>query len=168
MSQRLALVTALAFAFLLVLPTDTIAQSSRRERKAAAQREAEKPRPVKGGELLEIARSYDETYNQILDYFKRNDYLIEVADREIGQIFTAFEITRDPKKKARQIGTRVLVTLFRENDSSTTVKVAVTTQTRIKRLMAEPWKDLQLDEEQSKSIAAEMKEHLEGATDRES
>lgn len=155
MSNTLGRAVALAAALALFLPAPGSA-FGRKERKAAALEESAKPRPVRGGEMFEAALAYEDAFQHILNYFKKNDYVIDEADGEIGQIFTGIEIAG----KRRQTGTRVQVTLIKEADTATTVKLAVTKQKRYKVLQTEPWSDPKLDPEESKDLATKLEAYL--------
>lgn len=145
------------FLFLWLWPPAAEGQS-RRERRAAAVAESAKPRAVAGGEQITVARSYDATYDAVLTHLKKNDHIIEQADRDIGQIFTGLEITGGWRQK----GTRWVVTLIKENEEETIVKVAVTQQKRYKALQTEPWSDPKLLPEESKTVAKALRKALVG------
>ena len=126
---------------------------SRHERKMAQIEESAKPKNVPGGIKFQVSKSYQDTYESALNWIKKADYTIELADKETGQIATAMTITGG----YRQTGTRLILTLIKESDSVTTVKVAVTQQKRSKLLQAEPWGDPKVNDDESQKIVDQLK-----------
>ena len=59
-----------------------------------------------------------------------------------------------------QTGTRIQITLIKQNVTETTVRVAVTNQKRKKALKAEPWSDPKVNDQRSANKAEELKAAL--------
>lgn len=100
------------------------------------------PVAVKGAPSFTIPTAYDVAFDTIVRTLKKADESIALADRETGMIATEITVTGG----YRQTGTRTIVTLIKESDSETTVKVAATKQTRYKALSIEPWSAPKLDD----------------------
>ena len=62
-----------------------------------------------------------------------------------------------------QTGTRVYVTLIKDTEKTTTVKVAVAEQKRKKLLQTEPWGDPKVNSEKSSKLADDIKAALNSA-----
>ena len=101
----------------------------------------------------------DRVFVVVLEYLKKQGYTIESADKNVGQIIT----TMDIKGGFTQTGTKVQVTLIRDNDTQTTVRVAVTTQRRVKGATEHPWRNIKIDPKESSRIAEELKTALKPA-----
>jgi hypothetical protein len=101
----------------------------------------------------------DKVFVAVLEYLKKQGYTIDSADKNVGQIITAMEI----KGGFTQIGTTVQVTLIRDSDTQTTVRVAVKTQRRVKGTREHPWRDIKIDPKESSRIAEELKTVLKTA-----
>jgi hypothetical protein len=112
---------------------------------------------IVGGIKISVAKPYDEIYEKTLNYLKKNDYAIESASKETGQIATQMTV----KGGYTQTGTRVYAILIKDSDSSTTVRVAVSEQKRKKLLQADPWSDAKVNEKESQRIADELKTSLQ-------
>jgi hypothetical protein len=101
----------------------------------------------------------DRVFVVVLEYLKKQGYTIDSADKNIGQITTAMDI----KGGFTQTGTTVQVTLIRDTDTQTTVRVAVKTQRRVKGSKEHPWRDIKIDPKESSRIAEELKTALKTA-----
>jgi hypothetical protein len=98
----------------------------------------------------------DRVFVAVLEYLKKHGYTIDSADKNVGQIITAMDI----KGGFTQTGTTVQVTLIRDSDTQTTVRVAVKTQRRVKGAREHPWRDIKIDPKESSRIAEELKAAL--------
>lgn len=101
----------------------------------------------------------DKVFSVVLDYLKKKGYTIDSADKNIGQISTAMDI----KGGFTQTGTTVQVTLIKDSDTQTTVRVVVKTQRRVKGAQEHPWRDIKIDPKESSRIAEELKTALKAA-----
>jgi hypothetical protein len=128
----------------------------RHEKREAKLEESAKPKSVAGGTTFEVDVAYDKAYDTILNYLKKQDYTIDSASKETGQIVTAIVV----KGGYSQTGTRVYVTLIKESETKTTIKVAVSEQKRKKLLQTEPWGDPKVNSERSSKLADEVKAAL--------
>jgi hypothetical protein len=99
---------------------------------------------------------YDKAYEAILNHLKRHEYTIDSANKETGQIVTAMTISGGYS----QTGTRVYVTLIKDSETSTTIRVAVSEQKRKKLLQTEPWGDAKVNSKKSTELADEIKSAL--------
>jgi hypothetical protein len=81
---------------------------------------------VPGGVSFQTNTPYDRAYEVALDAVKRAGYTIESASRESGQIKTELVIEHG----AVDIGRAVVVTVMKETDASTTVRVTAYKQGR--------------------------------------
>jgi len=115
------------------------------------------PQGVAGGVRMNVAKPYDETYEKTLNYLKRNEYAIESAYKETGQIVTEMTV----KGGYTQTGTRVYAIFIKETDSSTTIRVAVSEQKRKNLLQTEPWGDAKVNDKESQRIADGLKTTLQ-------
>jgi hypothetical protein len=92
---------------------------------------------------FKIEKPYGETYETVLKWVKENakladtsfliPYEAEVADKETGQISTTLGVSRnwDHLRNAPQRWLRrLIITLIKNDDSSTTVRVAITKRKR--------------------------------------
>jgi hypothetical protein len=118
--------------------------------------ESAKPKSVSGGVTFQVEMPYDKAYDGALNYLKRQDYAIDSARKETGQIVTAITIAGGYS----QTGTRVYVTLIKDSDTQTTIKVAVAEQKRKKLLQTEPWGDPKVNSEKSQKLADDLKASL--------
>jgi hypothetical protein len=143
--------------FIAILICSTSAQTivgqSRAEKKQAKLEESAKPKNVAGGVKFHVQKSYQDTYEALLNWVKRADYTIEGADKETGIITTAMTITGGYS----QTGTRLILTLIKDSDTATTVKVVVTEQKRKKLLATEPWSDPKVNDKETEKIADQVK-----------
>lgn len=128
----------------------------RHEKREAKLEESAKPRSITGGTTFQVDVGYDKAYDAVLNYLKKQDYTIDSASKETGQIITAMVV----KGGYSQTGTRVYVTLIKENETSTTIKVAVSEQKRKKLLQTEPWGDPKVNADRSSKLADEIKAAL--------
>ena len=117
-------------------------------RKEAAEKEA-KNKPVAGEVLLTVDRSYQETFDTIVNQLKKEGFTIEDANLVTGQITTPIEQT---KGGYSQKGERVSVTLIKENPTATTLKFVVAEFSRKKAFTAEPWEKPRPDEVKTKEL----------------
>jgi len=140
----------------VLLLTPTALGQSRRQRREARVAESAQIRNVPGGVTFQNPGPFNKTYDITLNHLKRQGYTIDSADKDVGQIITAMDI----KGGYSQTGTRIQVTLIKDSDTQTTVRVAVTQQKRKKLLQTEPWSDPKMDNEQSSRVAGEIKAAL--------
>ncbi len=131
--------------------------AGRSERKAEAVAESGKPVAVKGGISFPVNQAYDATFEAVVKTLQKADEAVAVADRETGMIATEITITGG----WRQTGTRTVVTLIKDSEKVTIVKVAVTTQKRYKALQTEPWDDPVLSKEKTPVAAEALRKSLE-------
>ena len=144
------------FFFLATLTSNTYGQS-RSERKQQLIEESGKVKSVKGGgQVINVDLAYDDVYEKLLNFLKKKDETIELANRETGQIASAISIEGGWK----QTGTRAQFTLIKEAEKSTTVKVQMTEMQRYKALQVEPWDDPVLNKEKTIKLAEEVKVFL--------
>jgi hypothetical protein len=132
---------------------------SRSEQREARVEESAKVRNVSGGITFQTNNPYDKAYDTALNFLKRRDYTIDSASKETGQIVTAITV----KGGWKQTGTRVQITLIKDSETATTIKVAVTEQKRWKALQTEPWGDPKVNSKKSTQLAEEIKTALSEA-----
>ena len=147
---RLSLLAAMCL--FVALPANAQYHEKKEERLEASGA----PQAVSGGVKIQIAKSYEETYEKTLNYLKKSDYSIESADKDTGQIVTAMSI----KGGYTQTGTRVHAIFIKDSDTVTTVRIVVTDQKRKKLLQTEPWGDPKVNDSESQRIAGEVKAAL--------
>jgi|ERR1700730_728684 len=109
--------------------------------------------PDTGSATFTASLEVDKVFVTVLEYLKKQGYTIDSADKNIGQITTAMDI----KGGFTQTGTTVQVTLIRDTDTQTTVRVAVKTQRRVKGSKEHPWRDIKIDPKESSRIAESLK-----------
>ncbi len=137
---------------LVIMCTSALAQN-RTQRKQAKIEESAKAKNVAGGVKVEAQKSYQDAYEAMLNWVKRAAYTIDSADKETGVITTAMTITGGYS----QTGTRLMLTLIKDSDTATTVKVLVTEQKRKKLLATEPWSDPKVNDKETEKIADLLK-----------
>jgi hypothetical protein len=128
----------------------------RNERKVAAAEESAKPKAVAGGVTFQRNAEYDKTFEDLVNFLKKQGYEIDAADKHAGNIFTTMAITG----KWKQTGTRVTVTLIKDSNTATSVRVAVTEQKRYKAAQTEPWGEPKVNSQKSSEIANLIKSGL--------
>lgn len=148
--------TLLALLVLVVLTQSDLLSQSRRERRNARTAESAQPKNVSGGVTFQQQATFERAYEVILNHLKRKGYTIDSADKDVGQIITAMDI----KGGYSQTGTRIQITLIKDNDTETTVRVAVTNQKRKKALQVEPWSDPKVNDEESQKVADDVRAAL--------
>jgi len=121
----------------------------RHERKQAAIEESAKPKAVAGGITFQRTAPYDKTFEDVVNFLKKQGYEIDSADKDTGNIFTTMLITG----KWKQTGTRVSVTLIKDSDAATSLRVAVTEQKRYKAAQTEPWGEPKVNNDKTSEIA---------------
>ena len=155
--MRNLIISVLASFLILVLLCPGAFAQSRKEKKEQKLEESAKPKSAPGGVKFQVQKSYQDSYDALLNWAKRADYTIDKADKETGQIITAMAVTGGYS----QTGTRVFLTLIKDSESATTVKVAVSEQKRKKLLQTEPWSDPNVNEKESSSLADKVKAALQ-------
>ena len=106
-----------------------------------------------GSATFTASLEVDKVFVAVLEYLKKQGYTIDSADKNIGQITKAMDI----KGGFTQTGTTVQVTLIRDTDTQTAVRVAVKTQRRVKGSKEHPWRDIKIDPKESARIAEALK-----------
>jgi len=125
----------------------------------ARKKAAEKPQAIAGGVRFQVLQSFDEAYGKLVGWVNREDYTIDSAEtrKEIGQIVAAVAQT---KGGYTQSGSRLRITVIKDDETTSTIKVIVEDLTRKKLLAAEPWGDPKLNEEESQPVADKVKKAL--------
>ena len=126
------------------------------EKHVEATEDSGKPVALSGGQSFQVSKPYDATFEAVVTYLKKQNYMVESASKDAGQIATVMSITGG----WRQTGTRAQVTLIKESDTVTTVKVAVTEQYRYNALQVEPWGDPKVNDGSSAKLVTDMKTAL--------
>lgn len=121
--------------------------------------ESTKVKSMAGGVKFQVNSSYEKAYDTVVNFLKKQDYAIDSASKETGQVVTAMTITGSWK----QTGTRVQITFIKDNESATTIKIAVTEQKRYKALQVEPWGEAKVNSKKSEQLADEVKSALNTA-----
>ena len=131
------------------------AQGSKAKRDA---RTAESETP-KNGVTFQVERPFEKTYQATLDYLKRAGYAIDSEDKGVGQIMTTIDISGD----RTQTGKRLQISITKNSDTQTAVRVAVTTQKRKKASRPAPWSDPEVDNDESTKAADALKAAISAA-----
>ena len=150
LSVTLAAVVA-AFSLL----TAPVRASSHDEREAAIA-ESGKARSVPGAEKFTLEMPSDKVFAAIVTALQKADYEIADANKDGGFISTALVVTGG----WRQTGTRVVVTVIRDSDTASIVKVVVTEQKRYKAIQTEPWSEPTAHAAKTKELAALLRTTL--------
>ena len=138
------------------LPAVSSAQSGR-DRINRARYGSEQPVEVPGGQSFVVQVPIDRAFDLVLNGLKRDGSAIDEADRVIGRIVTGLTVTGG----WTQTGRRVVVVFIKDTPTQTTVRVAVTLQTRHQLMgAAKPWSTPKLDGAESISAAAKIKDLL--------
>ena len=145
-------ITAMAIiASTLIVPP--MAAQGRHERKAQEAADSAAPKNVPGGVTFQNPNPFEKTFDVVVNELKREGHLIDRADKDAGQIITGMEIAGGYS----QTGTRIVVTLIKDNDDQTSIRVVVTKQKRKKLLQTEPWGDPKADDQESQRAADSIK-----------
>ena len=112
-----------------------------------------------GGTSIELAASYDVAYSTLIDYLNKGGATVEDANKEIGHVATALEISGG----YHQTGKRMTFTILKTAPEKTTIRVAVTTQKRYKALSTDSWSDPKVDDKASSEYADKLKSDLSAA-----
>ena len=153
--RKHSIIMVSALAAISVLQISSFAQG-RHEKREQKIEESTKAKGVSGGVTFQTELPYDKAYDAVLTYLKRQENTIDSASKETGQIVTAMTI----KGGYSQTGTRVYVTLIKDNENSTTLRVAVSEQKRKKLVQTEPWGDPKVNTEKSQKLADGIKAAL--------
>jgi hypothetical protein len=129
------------------------------ERDAQKVAESGQVQSVSGGTTFEVAGAYDNVFDAIVNNLKRNGLTLDSASRDAGQIATAMEITGGWK----QTGKRTIISIMKDSADKTSVRVAISVQTRYKGLQTEPWGDAKVDSKASAASAAKIQSDLASA-----
>jgi len=113
------------------------------------------PLIVSGGSLMSIPKTYNDTWDAVVAYLKKEGQAVEVANSQSGEIITMMTTSGG----RTQTGRRVQIALLKQGDW-TTVRVAVTVQTR--KGASDSWSEPRVDERQSQRAADELKRVLGG------
>lgn len=133
-----------------------IAAAQRHERHEQANKESQQISSVSEGSSFQTSRSEDEAFQLIINYLKRSGETIENASKDAGEIATALSI----KGGWHQTGTRTQISLIRDSETTTTVRVAVTEQKRFKALQTEPWGSPKVNTSKSAEYAERLQKEL--------
>jgi hypothetical protein len=129
------------------------------ERDAQKVAESGQVQSVSGGTTFEAAGSYDSVFDAIVNNLKRSGLTLDSVSRDAGQIATAMEITGGWK----QTGKRTIISIIKDSVDKTSVRVAISVQTRYKGLQTEPWGDAKVDNKASAASAQKIQAELQSA-----
>ncbi len=129
------------------------ATGQRHERKAKEAADSAAPQNIAGGITFQSPVPIDKTFEVVTNELKREGHTLDRADKDAGQIITTMEISGGYS----QTGTRIVVTLIKDSDSQTSLRVVVTKQKRKKLLQTEPWGGAKADNEESQKVAGALK-----------
>ena len=122
----------------------------------ARKKESEKPKAITGAVELQVTKSFDQAFEKTVNWVNKNDFQIDPENtrKEIGQITTTIVQVDGGYSQA---GTRLRVTVIKEDDNNTTLKVLVEKLSRKKLFGAEPWSNPKVDLEQTQKVVDQMK-----------
>jgi len=129
------------------------------ERDAQKVAESGQVQSVSGGTTFEVAGSYDSVFDALVNNLKRSGLTLDSVSKDAGQIATAMEITGGWK----QTGKRTIISIMKDSADKTSVRVAISVQTRYKGLQTEPWGDAKVDSKASAASAAKVQSDLAAA-----
>ena len=144
------LASALAAASLSVEPVHAQFQ----QRKQGEVEQSAQATSTAVGVAFQASLSYERCFDVVNNFLKRTGHEIETANKDGGSIVTAMEITG----RYTQTGTRIRVTMIKDSNTQTSVRVAVTTQKRKKLLATEAWSNPKVDDSHTSKIAADLEE----------
>ncbi len=144
-------VFAVAFA-LLTVP----ARAGFHDNRETAIAESGKAQSVPGAEKFTIEMPTDKAFSAVVTALQKADYEIADANKDGGLISTAIVVTGG----WRQTGTRAVLTIIRDSDSTSIVKVVVTEQKRYKALQTEPWGEPKANAEKTTALATALRTAL--------
>jgi len=149
----------LLMCLLLIVFIPAVVFAGFKEKKEQKLADSAEIKNVSGGVTFQSQVAINSAYDIVLNHLKRQGLTIDSADKEVGQIVTAMDITGGYS----QTGKRVYVTFIKDNDTQTTLRVAVSEQKRKKLLSVEPWGNPKVNNEQSAKIADEIKSLFTGS-----
>ncbi len=155
--KHIKLLVLAAIAALAIEPT-TVWGGALSDRREAVISESSQPRVVGGTERFAVALPYEKTFEAVVTALKTSDNEVSDANKDAGLIATAIAVTGG----WRQTGTRTVVSVIRDTDGSSIVKVVVTEQKRFKALQTEPWSDPKANPVKTSTAAAALKQALGG------
>jgi hypothetical protein len=157
--KKICLISLIAALVLLISSCASLG-GSRHERKMAVAEQSGQATAASGGETFQTSQPFEKLYEKVVNFLKIKNETIETADQTVGQIITAMTVSGG----WRQTGTRIQITLIKENDTTTQVRVVVTEQKRYKLLQTEPWGDAKVNQGKSADLAKRIKAYLESAS----
>ena len=155
-------VVALALMLIVLLCSSLpVAAQNRRERREARVTESGKPQKLTGGVTFQAAMSPGDSFDAAVKYLQLQSLTLDESSRkDLGQIISDMEIVDVGGFRNNNRGYRTYITLIRENDNLTTVRVIVSEQKRTKHLQAEPWGTATVNTEKTNKAADELKKAL--------
>jgi hypothetical protein len=131
---------------------------------AARKAEAERPKGVKDAVEIKVSKSYQETYDDVLNWIKRSDdFAADFANsnKDNGIVTSTIETIDTGALGWKKTGRRLTVELIKESDTETTLKVAVV---NLQRIGADSWsnkpQDIKLNVAQTQAVVERMKASL--------
>jgi hypothetical protein len=143
--------------FCLVVGVATAVQAQGLHDKIQARKkEAQKPKALAGAVTFQVPRGFDDAFEKAVGWVNHQDYAIDSGEtrKEIGQIVTAVAQTGSGYN---QTGRRLRITVIKDDDKTTTLKVIVEDLKRKKLFGAEPWSDGTVNQSESAAVADKLK-----------
>ena len=118
----------------------------------ARKAEAERPRDVKGATELKITRSYQASFDEVLNWMKKSEMSIDFpnTDKDKGILATTIEQLKGGFSKG---GERLVVTLIRASDTETTLRVAAVNYSK---LGADNWSQKDVNPDDTKKFVDDL------------
>lgn len=153
------IVSSLLFSLVFVGFTASLEAQGLHARIQARKAEAEKPKAVKNAAEIQLQKSYQASYEDVLNWMKKSDFSVDFANsnKDNGIVASTIEVV---KGGYSQTGRRLSVMLVKISDTETALRVAVTDHNRKKLFGADNWGDPQLNAEQTQAVVEQMKADL--------
>ena len=151
--HRSRLVSDLLFVLVLVAFAPTAFTQGLHDKIVARKEAAEKVTPASGWVELKVDRPYDETFDFVRTWLQKQEFKIESADRDAGNIMTPIEQTEKKLLGFSKAGTRIAVSLIKENASQTTIKIVVANYSK---KGADPWSNPKANNEDTKKVSEQL------------
>jgi|SRR5579883_2117488 len=124
------------------------------EKIVARKEAAEKVTPASGWVELKVDRPYDETFDFVRTWLQKQEFKIELAERDAGNIRTPIEQTEKKLLGFSKAGTRIAVSLIKESASQTTIKIVVADYSK---KGADPWSNPKTNSENTKKVSDQLR-----------
>ncbi len=126
----------------------------------AQKNQEEKTKAVFGDETFVSNLAFEKIFDKVVEYLKIQGETIETADKNIGQIITALDVSGSVW--FTQTNKKIQITLIKQNEQNTLIRVWVTEN----HVGLVAWQfEVKINKEKSKNLAQSIKKFLESDID---